>query len=164
MVMLKKFKKTQELWGGSNEVIDYWLENRQTLIVKYCQLATLHPYASKASISELPSQSEIQNFCRQLIDYISTGHFKIYDMVKSKWESTGFTATNDINQTYFSIVKTTDPLLNFADKYLDIKDDNDLANFDRDLSHIGEILEARFAVEDSLIQLIADSLSIPPGA
>ncbi|MEI8632464.1 sigma D regulator [Vibrio sp. PP-XX7] len=162
--MLNKFKRTQEQWGGSNEVIDHWLDTRQTLVVRYCKLAALQPNALRTSITELPTVTEIHGFCRRLVDYISTGHFKIYDMVKDKWESTGFTATDEINQTYFAIVETTDPLLNFADKYLDVKGEDHLENFDRDLSHLGEILEARFAVEDQLIQLIVDSLSVPPGA
>ncbi|MEZ9063555.1 Rsd/AlgQ family anti-sigma factor, partial [Vibrio sp. 10N.247.311.49] len=38
MVMLNKFKQIQEQWGGSNEVIDHWLETRQSLIVEYCKL------------------------------------------------------------------------------------------------------------------------------
>jgi regulator of sigma D len=32
------------------------------------------------------------------------------------------------------------------------------------MSKVGELLEVRFEVEDHLIQLIADSLAIPPGA
>ncbi|WNJ96937.1 Rsd/AlgQ family anti-sigma factor [Vibrio ruber] len=164
MTMLKKFKRIQEQWGGSSDVIDQWLDSRQTLLVKYCKLASLQPCTSKAALSELPSANDIHQFCQKLVDYISTGHFKIYDTVKAKWESTGFTATDEINQTYFSIVETTDPLLNFADKYLDIRDDEHLENFDRDLSHLGETLEARFELEDELIQMIADSLSVPPGA
>ncbi|MFA0544213.1 Rsd/AlgQ family anti-sigma factor, partial [Vibrio sp. 10N.222.52.B7] len=39
-----------------------------------------------------------------------------------------------------------------------------LEGFDSELSLVGEILEARFAVEDQLIQQIADSLAVPPGA
>ncbi|MDC0612166.1 sigma D regulator [Vibrio sp.] len=164
--MLNKFKRVQEQWGGSSEVIDQWLDDRQRLLVTYCKLATTQPNAAsaKAGVTELPSYSEIEDFSQNLVEYISTGHFKIYDMVKAKWECTGFQATDEINDTYFKIVDTTDPLLNFADKYLDIKDGDDLEHFDLDLSRLGEILEERFEVEDYLIQLIADSLSVPPGA
>jgi len=163
--MLNKFKRTQEQWGGSSEVIDQWLDDRQRLLVIYCNLATNQSINSgKKNISELPSYVEIEDFCQIIVEYISTGHFKIYDMVKLKWESTGFKATNEINDTYFKIASTTDLLLNFADKYLDIKEGNDLEHFDLDLSRFGEILEERFEVEDHLIQLIASSLSVPPGA
>ncbi|NVD07670.1 sigma D regulator [Vibrio sp. JPW-9-11-11] len=164
MVMLNKFKKTQEQWGGSSEVIDHWLETRQSLIIEYCKLAALKPCSSKQALSSLPTPAELQNFCQHLVDYISEGHFKIYDMVMDKWRATGFEATDDINHTYGQIVLTTEPLLDFTDKYADVSEDDDLESFDSDLSLIGEIIEARFEVEDHLIQLIADSLAVPPGA
>lgn len=162
--MLKKLKRTQEQWGGSSELIDHWLDTRQTLIVEYCKLAALQPCSAKTNVTELPSPKELQLFCQQLVDYISEGHFKIYDMVMDKWRSTGFEATDEINQTYGKIVLTTEPLLNFTDKYAAVSDEDDLDDFDSGLSLIGEIIEARFEVEDYLIQLIADSLAIPPGA
>ena len=162
--MLKKFQQTQEQWGGSSEVIDHWLETRQLLIVEYCKLAALQPASQKAALSSLPTPQELQSFCQHLVDYISEGHFKIYDMVMDKWRSTGFEATDDINTVYAKIVLTTDPLLNFTDHYAEVSEDDALANFDTDLSNVGEVLELRFAVEDQLIQLIADSLAVPPGA
>ncbi|WCE29575.1 sigma D regulator [Vibrio sp. SCSIO 43137] len=164
MVMLNKFKQVQEQWGGSSEVIDHWLDTRQILIVEFCKLASLQPGAANKPISKLPSPEELQSFCQHLVDYISEGHFKIYEMVMDKWKSTGFSPTDDINQTYGRIVLTTDPLLNFTDKYAGVSADDRLEGFDSDLSLIGEIIETRFEVEDQLIQLIADSLAVPPGA
>ncbi len=161
--MLNKFKQTQEQWGGSSEVIDHWLETRQQLIVEFCKLAALQP-SSKPAVAELPTPEELQSFCQHLVDYISEGHFKIYDMVMDKWRATGFEATEEIDQTYGKIVLTTEPLLNFTDKYAAVDKEDTLEDFDSDLSLIGEIIEVRFAVEDELIQLIADSLAVPPGA
>ncbi len=162
--MLKKFKQTQSQWGGSSAVIDHWLETRQSLIVEYCKLASLQPCSQKSSVIELPSPEELQNFCQHLVDYISEGHFKIYDMVMDQWKATGFEATDEINHNYAEIVATTEPLLNFTDKYADVTEDDPLEDFADDLSEIGEVIEARFEVEDDLIQLIADSLAVPPGA
>ncbi|MDW6018240.1 sigma D regulator [Vibrio plantisponsor] len=162
--MLKKFKQTQEQWGGASDVIDHWLEKRQHVVVEYCKIAALQPCASKASVSELPSPQELQYFCQEIVDYISEGHFKVYDMVMSKWQSTGFKATDEINRAYAEIILTTDPLLNFTDKYAAVSEEDELETFDEDLSKVGQILESRFELEDHLIQLIIDSLSIPPGA
>ncbi|GAD69405.1 MULTISPECIES: Rsd/AlgQ family anti-sigma factor [Vibrio] len=164
MVMLKKFKHTQEQWGGSSDVIDHWLETRQRLIVEYCKLASLQPCANKSAVLELPSPPEIHSFCEHLVDYISEGHYQIYDMVMDKWQSTGFTATDEINQTYAKIVLTTEPLIEFYERYSAVDEKDDLENFDNALSDVGETMEYRFEVEDQLIQLIADSLSVPPGA
>ncbi|GHZ47030.1 regulator of sigma D [Vibrio cholerae] len=98
------------------------------------------------------------------MDYISEGHFKIYDMVMDKWHATGFKATDEINQVYGKIVATTEPLLNFNDQYATVTEYDELLDLDRDLSKVGEVLELRFSLEDQLIQLIADSLAVPPGA
>lgn len=162
--MLTKFETAREQWGGSSDVIDHWLSQRQSLLVEYVKLAALQPCATKSTMTELPTLSEIDSFCRTLVDYISAGHFKIYDMVMEKWQSTGFKATDEINQTYANILQTTDPLLNFAEKYLDIVEGDSLANFDDDMSWVGETLEVRLEVEDQLIKLILESLSVPPGA
>ncbi|WED28452.1 sigma D regulator [Vibrio sp. DW001] len=164
MVMLNKLKKTQEQWGGSSEVIDHWLDTRQIVIVEYCHLAALKPNTYKKAVGKLPTPDELQKYCQHLVDYISEGHFKIYEMVMDKWKSTGFSPTDEINQTYGKIVLTTDPLLNFTDKYANVGKDDPLEDLDNDLSLIGEIIETRFEVEDQLIQMIADSLAVPPGA
>ncbi|QIA64378.1 sigma D regulator [Vibrio astriarenae] len=162
--MLNKFKQTQAQWGGSSEVIDHWLETRQSLIVEYCKLANLQPSSNTPGLSQLPTSDELQNFCQHLVDYISEGHFKIYDMVMDKWRATGFEATEEIDESYAKIVLTTEPLLGFTDLYADTNEETNLDNLDDDLSKVGEIMTLRFEKEDQLIQLIADSLAIPPGA
>ncbi len=160
--MLNKFKQVQEEWGGSSAVIDHWIETRQKLIVEYCKLLSLQP-STNQTIASLPSSDDLTSFCEHLVDYISEGHFKIYDMVMDRWKATGFQTNTEIDGTYSKIVLTTEPLLEFTDTYAD-KKDLDESSVIEDLSKVGEILELRFEVEDSLIQLIADSLAVPPGA
>lgn len=162
--MLNKLKQTQEQFGGSSDVIDHWLDTRQSLILNYWKLAALDCKQQKAAITSLPTPAELQNFCQHVVDYISEGHFKIYDMVMEKWQATGFSATEEIDKTYFQIVATTEPLLNYTDKYAAVDPEDELEDFDSDLSQIGEVLEERFGLEDQLIQMIAESLAIPPGA
>ncbi|WP_413113824.1 sigma D regulator [Thaumasiovibrio sp. DFM-14] len=160
--MLSKFEQVQKKWGGNSDVIDQWLLNRQQLLTDYCKLAGLPPYDKQSR--QLPSSAQLQLFCQQLIDYISTGHFKIYNMVMERWNSTGFNATAEMTAAYERIMETTDPLLNFNDRYGAVSEDDTLTDFDHDLSDIGELLEIRFELEDQLIQLINDSLKVPPGA
>ncbi|MGL6028137.1 MAG: sigma D regulator [Vibrio sp.] len=162
--MLSKFKHVQDQWGGSSEIIDHWLDKRQHVIVEYCKLAALQPNTSKTTLSELPSPQSMLYFCQELVDYISEGHFKIYHMVMNQWQATGFKATDEINQLYGEIIATTEPLLNFNDQYATVTEYDELLELDRDLSKVGEALEVRFSLEDRLIQLIANSLALPPGA
>ncbi|CZF85330.1 Regulator of sigma D [Grimontia celer] len=159
--MLNKLEKAQQQWGGYSDVIDYWLTLRQELLVQYCKVAGL----SGNNKNCLPTEEELNRFCEALVDYISAGHFKIYDMVMERWKATGFSTNEEIDGLYLHIVETTEPLLNFNDKYSGfVLDDDNFAGFDSDISTVGEIMEMRFEKEDMLIQLIADSLAIPPGA
>lgn len=159
--MLNRLEKTQQQWGGYSDVIDYWLTLRQELLVEYCKVAGL----SGTKKHCLPTEAELNRFCETLVDYISAGHFKIYDMVMARWKATGFSTNEEIDNLYFHIIETTEPLLNFNDKYSNFElDEDNSAGFDEDISSVGEIMESRFEKEDMLIQLIADSLAIPPGA
>lgn len=158
--MLKKIQRMQEQWQGSSEVIDQWLNARQNLIIEYCKLADLRPTSHKHRMERLPSREEIHTFSQHLVDYISVGHFKIYEMVHQHWRLQHFVATPEIKEAYSNATLTTEPLLNFADKYAGIEDQNVLREFDDDLSLIGEILEVRFELEDLLFELISDSLLI----
>ncbi|WP_064601599.1 Rsd/AlgQ family anti-sigma factor [Photobacterium sp. J15] len=160
--MLSKFEQVQKQWGGTSDVIDHWLMSRQQLLIDYCKLAGLPPFDQKTR--QLPTSSQLQLFSQQLVDYISEGHFKIYDMVMERWNATGYSPTEEISQLYSQITQTTDPLLNFSDRYCAIDDDDDLPDFDKDLSSVGELMELRFALEDKLIELISESLACPPGA
>ncbi len=162
--MLNKLKQTQAEFGGASHVIDHWLETRQNLVIEYCKLAALKPNNHKTPVAKLPSPQALQNFCQHVVDYISEGHFKIYDMVMQEWQATGFSPTKEIDQTYTKIVLTTEPLLNYTDKYAEVDKDDELEDFDQDLSDIGEVMEERFEYEDYLIQLISESLALPPGA
>ncbi|WP_434357439.1 sigma D regulator [Parasalinivibrio latis] len=163
MVMLNKLERFHEQWGGYSDVIDYWLTLRQELLVDYYNIAGLS--AGKKKSLSLPDDESLHRFCELLVDYISAGHFKIYNMVMERWQATGFSTNKEIDALYFRIVSTTEPLLNFSEKYGDISlDEKNSVNFDNQISSIGELLEERFEHEDSLIQLIAESLSVPPGA
>ncbi len=160
--MLTKLNKFQEQWGGNSDVIDHWLFTRQELLVKFCKLAGLPPFNS--SIPTLPSFEDVQLFAQQLVDYISEGHFKIYNMVIEKWNSTGFSPTKEMSLLYASITNTTDPILNFTDKYSEDNEMIYLTDFTADFSKIGEIIELRFELEDALRELISNSIEHPPGA
>ncbi|WP_434144292.1 sigma D regulator [Photobacterium leiognathi] len=161
--MLSKFEQVKKEWGGHNDVIDQWLMMRQQLLIDYCKLAGLSP-TEAAKNRQLPTASQLTLFNEALVDYISAGHFKIYDSVMERWHQTGYSPTEEISALYAKITLTTDPLLNFHDRYHSIKDDDLLTHFDDDLSNVGELMEMRFGLEDKLIELISDSLSCPPGA
>lgn len=146
--MLSKIKQAKQQWGGSNKLIDAWLEKRQELIVNYCEIAGLSPF--KQVDNALPEPKAIKEFCNQLVDYVSTGHFEIYKEVVARCETHGQASLNQINQIIPQITDTTDLALEFNDKYAEITN-SELTQFDRDLSTLINGLEQRFELEDQLL-------------
>ncbi|WP_404342000.1 sigma D regulator [Pseudoalteromonas mariniglutinosa] len=147
--MLTRLEKAQEKWGGSHSVIDKWLTERQELLVLYCRIAGFSPYDKKDHA--LPDQLQIQNFCQILMDYLSAGHFEIYDDIAKACEEKGPESQELANNLYPRISQTTDVALDFNDKYAEVSKDDLLDEFDKDLSDLGEALELRFELEDELI-------------
>jgi regulator of sigma D len=147
--MLTQLEKAQQEWGGSHSVIDSWLEERQELLVLYCKLVGLPPFDRNEHA--LPEQAHIQKFCQILMDYLSAGHFEIYNDIAKACENKGKESLALAQLLYPKISASTDIALSFNDKYAETKQDSTLPDFDTELSKLGEILEQRFEYEDELI-------------
>ena len=150
--MLTKLKQAREEWGGTLSIIDNWLEARQSLIVLYCELAGLPPYQKETRT--IPTQEKITEFCQMMLDYASTGHFEIYEQIIHQCKFDGQNNLKIAQELYSHINTTTDTALNFNDKYADSIDGKTLAEFDKDLSELGQIIEERFGREDQLLEVV----------
>ncbi|NRA59364.1 MAG: sigma D regulator [Psychrobium sp.] len=146
--MLKKVELAQQQWGGSNQLIDAWLNKRQELIVNYCQIAGIAPF--EQNIQQLPAGQDISEFCNRLVDYVSTGHFEIYREVVSQCEIHGKESLNYAEELIPKISYSTDISLEFTDKYADTND-TEMVDLDAHLSTLIEGLEQRFELEDLLL-------------
>jgi len=150
--MLTKLEQAQQKYGGANTVIDSWLTERQELLVKYCKLAGLPPFESETKA--LPEAYDVNSFCQILIDYLSAGHFEVYNDIVKQCQEHGPESASLAEQIYPQITATTDLLVSFNDKYTNITTETDLSGFDTDLSKVGQILEQRLELEDELIHTL----------
>ena len=150
--MLTRLKQAKQEWGGTLTVIDNWLENRQKLVVLYCELAGLPPYQTE--IRTLPPQEKITLFCQMLLDYASTGHFEIYEQIILQCKLDEENNLKLAQTLYSRITQTTDTALNFNDKYAESASNKALLNFDKDLSELGQVMESRFEREDQLLAVV----------
>ena len=150
--MLSRLEQAQQQWGGSLSAIDNWLTERQDVLVGYCQLAGLPPFDQ--TDKALPNRNEIQSFCQLLMDYMSAGHFEVFDQVVAQCKKNGPNSLALAQRIYPNIAKTTDFGLTFNDKYADISSDEILDGFDQSLSALGQFLEDRFELEDQLIEAL----------
>ncbi|ABI37518.1 regulator of RpoD, Rsd/AlgQ [Shewanella sp. MR-4] len=156
-IMLRELEKAEQKWGGSNKLIDQWLENRRKLLVHYCQIAGLPPYG-KAEKS-LPSFDHVKSFCDLLVDYVSEGHFEVYDQVVNACEKFGATSKTLAQQVLPKITPTTNAALDFNDKYAEAQDDQVLYQLDKDLSELAHTMETRFELEDKLLEVLHNQYS-----
>lgn len=148
--MLENCKTAKERWGGVNEIIDRWLEERQAMLVQYCALSGLDQ-----NLSDLQRGEKLRSFCQILVDYVSAGHFEVYDqLIKEGREFDDAEALQEASKLYDTIDTTTEKLLDFNDKYLET---DDISSLTADLSQLGEALEVRFSTEDRLISVLHTS-------
>lgn len=143
--MLRKMEQTKAQLAGKHHALDAFINARQHLLVEYIRLSTN---------KTLPSQAELEEFCGQLVDYVSAGHFEIYDYVVAAYEAAKGNARQLAERIYPRIKQNTDEALNFHDKYSQADEDT-LLELDQDLGHLGEVLEERFELEDKLVSAIA---------
>lgn len=152
--MLTRLEQAQAQWGGASQEIDHWLTERKELLVRYCQLAGLPPYDKEVGAQSLPSSEALQSFCQILVDYVSTGHFEIYEQIVQDCDNKPKTTE------YISgIAPSTDVALDFNDHYAEVESNDDLTGLDKHLSRLGQSMEARFAIEDLLLAELHQHIS-----
>lgn len=151
--MLNQLESLTERVGGSNKLVDHWLLVRKQLLVSYYNLVGIKP--GKGSYMQL-NEKALDDFCHNLVEYLSAGHFNIYERIISEME--GASPLLAATQLYPQLEANTVELMNYYDSSLEnaIDDDNCL-EFQQALSDIGEALAARFMLEDKLIVLAFDN-------
>ena len=150
--MLTRLEKARDTWGGAHTAIDAWLSERQHLLVQYCKLAGLPPYDKERKL--LPTREVLETFCELLVDYVSTGHFEVYDRIVAQCQVNGERNMALAHKLYPRLTDTTDAALEFNDRYADNYDEEQLDDFYRDLTALGRALEVRFELEDQMIAAI----------
>ncbi|ENI2569336.1 sigma D regulator [Escherichia coli] len=131
---------------GSNKLVDRWLHVRKHLLVAYYNLVGIKP--GKESYMRL-NEKALDDFCQSLVDYLSAGHFSIYERILHKLEGNGQLEAN------------TQQIMDYYDSSLETAIDHDnYLEFQQVLSDIGEALEARFVLEDKLILLVLDAARV----
>ena len=149
--MLENCRSAKERWGGVNIIIDRWLQERQEMLVSYCALTTVDTFNEDNS----EHRQEVRHFCQTLMDYISAGHFEVYDqLIKEGRDFGDKDALEAASKPYTLIDSTTEKLLDFNDKYQETDDMSPLAV---DLSSTGQQLASRFEAEDEMISILHDS-------
>lgn len=127
-----------------------WLKERQELIVLMLGLGDEELLRQgRAALS-----ARVQAFCQGLMDYVSAGHFEIYDELLAEAESQGSTHLAEGRKLLARLQATTDAVIRFNDIYDGPEDEEELAHLAHELSTLGMALESRFEIEDRMITLL----------
>ncbi len=140
--------KVDKLDLCKNTAVNNWLEERNHLIILYCKLS------GTRNQQELPDSQQLNKFCNILIDYVSAGHFEVYEQIVGECETHGQSSIQLLEKLYPEISETTDIVVNFNDKYSQFSESSVLKCLDNDLSLLGEAIARRVELEDSLIDTL----------
>ena len=151
--MLNQLESLTERVRGSNKLVDRWLHVRKHLLVAYYNLVGLKP--GKESFMRL-NEKALDDFCQSLVDYLSDGHFNIYERIIREMEGTApYLAASKL---YPLLEANTQQIMDYYDSTLENAIDHDnYLEFQQALSDLGEALEERFTLEDKLISLVLDA-------
>ena len=151
--MLNQLESLTERVRGSNKLVDRWLHVRKHLLVAYYNLVGIKP--GKESFMRL-NEKALDDFCQSLVDYLSDGHFNIYERIIREMEGT--TPYLAASKLYPLLEANTQQIMDYYDSALENAIDHDnYLEFQQALSDLGEALEERFTLEDRLIALVLDN-------
>lgn len=135
----------------THQLIKKLQNERNQLWFLYCDFATLKPFSGTDAIKQ-----RLEHFSQTLIDYLSLGHFGVYERLlngKERRDNILEIAKN----IYPEIEATTEVAVAFNDKYEKTEKSDNFNELERDLSILGEHLAKRIDLEDQFCHLIVNS-------
>jgi regulator of sigma D len=152
--MLESCKTAQERWGGVHVIIDRWLEQRRQLIEAWVYLRDRGEFTPMDT-------PKIQSACEMLVDYVSAGHFTVYEQlaIEAK-EFDDDSAVVLLRKVLPLIEGTTEIAIEFHDKY-DTKEhcNAQLEALPFALQALIVVMAERFQHEDQLIKELHEAHS-----
>ncbi len=148
--MLETCQNAQERWGGVHQLIDRWLQERHELVSAFVAL-------NDAPQAAANNMADLQRFCEILVDYVSAGHFEVYEQLNGEAKAFGDQRGLELaKQIYPRIEAITEVALAFNDR-CDNGDCRDTASLSAELKRLGQLLHERFELEDCLIEVLHNS-------
>ena len=145
--MLSQAKHAQKQWGGTHSAVDTWLAERQQVLVEFYHIAGLTSQKNNAQTS-MPSMAQLTSFCQILMDYVSAGHFEIFDIL-----SAGDVQAESLKQQlYPKLLATTDTCLTFNDRFSSLQDEELAKGINLSIEGLGKTLAERFELEDKMLE------------
>jgi regulator of sigma D len=127
-------------------LVGRWLEERQALIAEWGAL--------RAAVA-VGAPAPLTGFCQILMDYVSAGHFEVYDELLAEAERLHALPPSGSHALLVRLQDTTDAAIRFNDLCDQLSAESRQEVLARELPILG--LESRFQTEDRLIALLHES-------
>lgn len=142
----------------SKKLIENMLDERRQMLVLLWEL-----YRQSSDEPDADFYDNLNQFLNVLVDYISAGHFGLYQRIADGNERRQ-PVLRTAEQTYPRISETTNAALEFSEKY-ENPESHHADELINDLSRLGEEIATRIELEDQLIlAMLGDDYPIPEAA
>jgi len=121
---------------------------RQEVWSLYYHVAELKPFSANDAVKSLLTQ-----FSQILVDYVSLGHFGVYERLLAGTERRS-RVLSVAKEIYPEFSATTDAAISFNDKYDNVEKIEVFEDLEQDLSVLGENLAKRIDLEDRLCEVM----------
>ena len=132
----------------SYELIVKLQNGRREVWSLYCNVAELKPFSANDAVKSLLTQ-----FSQLLVDYVSLGHFGVYERLLAGTERRS-RVLSVAKELYPEFSATTDAAISFNDKYDNVEKIEVFEDLEQDLSILGESLAKRIDLEDRLCEVM----------
>lgn len=151
--MVNRSKRTRAGWYLVEDMVKRWMQQRIELTQDYEAIVT--PAVNEELVDELSIR--INKFCQTLVDYVSAGHFEIYNELITEAREFNDGSLGTGMDLCKAIDASTDLALEFNDKFEDNNHNSQLlSQLPRHLVELGSVLNLRFELEDHLISAVHD--------
>lgn len=132
-------------FAAVEDLLTRWLRERRELLGNYTQIAV----ALEVTLEAAKLTAYQHALCGLLVDYVSAGHFEVFNELLNEAESFADGSGALARQLMPAIGDTTEVIMAYEEKYGGGEVFPETVQ--RDLSSLGEVLESRFVLEDRLI-------------
>lgn len=159
VAMLEDCKTALERWDGVHRLIDRWLDQRREL--QDCFIALRE--ACDIELAAV-SKAQLDAFSELLMDYVSSGHFKVYPQLRE--EAAAFNDSEALlvaERLLARLDHSTELVLAFDEDYSSpVKCQHNLEHLPVWCERLSKGVAERFALEDQLIGRLHAAHSPPP--
>lgn len=151
--MLSRSKRTREGWHKVDDMVRRWMQQRIQLTQDF--EAVVSPSSDICNNQELSVC--IRRFCQTLVDYVSAGHFEVYNELISEAREFNDGSLGTGIDLCRAIEQSTDLAVEFNDRFEQLEHSRSLlAELPEALGNLGKTLNSRFELEDHLIAAVHD--------